>query len=407
MSVPGSDEMVAPLEAVRRHSDTGRVLLTMTAYSMVGNSVLAAQPMVVGGLVDILGFSERQAGIVASTELLGFALSGLVLLTFVHRVSRRVLALCGVVLLVCADIASCFVTSFVPMLLLRFVAGMGAMAGYSVFPLLAAASAHPERVIGIVNAVSIAYAGVLVWIAPRLLQMWHLVGVFLTMGLLSLAVSPTIMWAPARGATHPASRSGGAPVRGGLNYNILMMLLVLFILYVGHGGIWAYQERIGIAAGLTKHAVGLLLGSSMLIWGVLGSLLASWLGLALGRVWPQITSLGASIVAAAFLVFGTSTLAYGTACGLIAFSWFYGLPYQTGLLALFDPRGRANIAGSLAGTGGSAVGPAFAAGLLGYGGHFAVGLMASACYVVCLTLVLLSLKNLVRAHPEVLHQRNR
>jgi MFS family permease len=337
---------------VLRHSDTWRAIATMAAFSLIGNTVLAVQPMVVGGLVDLLHFSERQAGFVAAAELLGFSLGGLALLTFVHKVDRRMLALAGAAVAACADIAASLIQTFAPMLLIRFTAGVGSVVAYSVFPVLAAASSNPERVFGIVNATSIAYAGVFVWVAPQLLHMWHLPGLFITMAILAVVVAPTIKWASPQTVMRSCDALG--------------------------------------------PQVGRLLGSSMLIWGVVGSLLASWLGLAIGRIWPQVLSLGASILAAGLLVFGGGALVYGGACALIAFSWFYGLPYQTGLLALFDPKGRANIAGDLASTLGSALGPALTASLLGVGGHVAIAGMAAGCYVVCLVLVLLSLRELAR-----------
>jgi MFS family permease len=127
---------------------------------------------------------------------------------------------------------------------------------------------------------------------------------------------------------------------------------------------------------------------SMLIGGVGGSLLAGWLGLRLGRVLPQLISLGLSSVAAILLVSGATHLLFGLACALVAMSWFYGLPYQMGLLAAFDPHGRANMAGLVMTTGGAALGPAVAATLIDESGHAAIGVFAAACYLVCLLLVL-------------------
>jgi hypothetical protein len=127
---------------------------------------------------------------------------------------------------------------------------------------------------------------------------------------------------------------------------------------------------------------------SMLVWGVLGSLIAQFAGLALGRVWPQILSLGLSIVAALWLVLSETPTGFTIACALIALTWFYGLPYQMGLLAQFDRHGRANLLGSMATTGGATAGPALAALLIGGGGHLAIGLLAGVCYALALLCVL-------------------
>jgi len=312
--------------------------------------------MVVGGLVDYLHFSQREAGLVASAELTGFSLAGIALLTFVHRVDRRVLAYVGIAIVVTADLIACAVKTFPLMFAVRMLAGAGSAIAYAIFPVLAASSSRPERVFGLVNATSIGYAGAFVWVAPKLMELGQLPGIFLSMGVIALLVSPTILWTP---ASLPAA--GRAPV-GRLNTAMVLLLVATLCLYVGHGGIWAYQERIGIAAGIPKQRIGSLLGSSMLIWGVAGSLLATWLGLAWGRVWPQVMALVLSVFAAILLVVGADPLMYGLACALIAFSWFFGLPYLSGWLAALDPQGRANIACVLVSTLGSALGPALAAG---------------------------------------------
>ena len=59
-----------------------------------------------------------------------------------------------------------------------------------------------------------------------------------------------------------------------------------------------------------------------------------------------------------------------------------------GLLAAYDPRGKANLAGSLMTTSGAAAGPAIAAVLLGYGSYHIIGVLAGICYFIALLLVL-------------------
>ena len=59
-----------------------------------------------------------------------------------------------------------------------------------------------------------------------------------------------------------------------------------------------------------------------------------------------------------------------------------------GLLAAFDPQGRANIAGSLMTTGGAAAGPFIGALLIGSGSYGVLGVLAGICYAIALGLVL-------------------
>ena len=100
-------------------------------------------------------------------------------------------------------------------------------------------------------------------------------------------------------------------------------------------------------------------------WGVGGSLLARLLSLSLGRIVPQLISLGASCIAVLLLVFGSTPFAFATSSGLIALSWFYGLPYQMGLLAAARSQGARRPGRHDDVTAGMAAGPGIAAFAVG------------------------------------------
>src|SRR5690348_9319225 len=156
-------------------------LLTMIGFSMLGNSSLVVQPMIVGGLVDELKFTERQAGITASEELCGLSI-GMVLLVLVgRRCPPRLLGFAAIASVVLANAVACTVHYFGGMLVVRFVAGFGAAMALAVFLAMAASEERPESTFAVVNAVSIAYSGVLTPFAPRILSRWGLPGLFLTL----------------------------------------------------------------------------------------------------------------------------------------------------------------------------------------------------------------------------------
>jgi len=142
--------------------------------------------------------------------------------------------------------------------------------------------------------------------------------------------------------------------------------LMMFFLYTGHAAIWSVPRADRPwSAALQPQQIGLLIGISLMVWGLfrVRASRACWL-CGSARVWPQVISLGISIVAAGpRWCFTHSALGFGVTSALVALSWFYGLPYQMGLLAAYDPRGKANLAGSLMTTSGAAAGPAIAARL--------------------------------------------
>jgi predicted MFS family arabinose efflux permease len=383
-----------------------RELLAVNALSIVGNGCLVVQPIVVGALVDRLGYTERQAGFVASLELAGLAVAFVVLFAVAHRINRSVLAFAGIATVVVANIAACFIHQFAYMALVQFVVGMGCSMAFSAYLTIGAAQEHPEKLFAIVNAVSIAYSGVFLPIAPAIVTAWQLPGIFLTLAVIAIVASATIPWLPpvqpqqAATALHGKRLGSSMPL---LSAHVIMVLLMMLFLYTGHGAVWAYQERIGVSLGMPSAEVGKWLGASMLIWGVIGSMLARVLGMRIGRIWPQTLSLGISIIAALLLVFGTTPGIFAFACGLIALSWFYGLPYQMGLLAEYDRRGRLNMIGTTMTTSGCAIGPAIAAVLVGSVGHWTVGVLAGACYLAGLILVLPAAIELARGSGALKH----
>jgi len=368
-----------------------RSLAAMGAFAMAGNTPLVVQPMVVGAMVDTLGLTERQAGILASVELTGVTVAILGLIGLMSRTSRAKLAIMAVFAIVGANVMTCFVRDFGWLLPLRFLSGVGAAAAFCVFLSIAASREQPENVFAVVNAISIAYSGLLNLITPAILRIDGLAGIMLTLSFITMLALPTVRWmqawGPSGSARSNAFRMASVPV------GIVPLLAMMLLLYTGHGAIWAYQERIGVAAGMSPHAVGKWLGLSMLIWGVLGSLLARLLGMSIGRVWPQFVSLGASVLAVLLLVFALTPLAFAVACALIAFSWFYGLPYQMGLLAARDPKGRVALAGLMMSTGGMALGPGIAAAFLVAHGHWPIGVFAGICYLCALTIALPAASN--------------
>jgi predicted MFS family arabinose efflux permease len=368
-----------------------RSLIAMGAFSMAGNTPLVVQPMVVGAMVDLLGLTERQAGIVASVELAGLTLGILAMIPVMSSAPRTALALFAVAAITGANLLTCFVSSFTWLLPTRLLSGIGAAAAFCLYLNLASSDEQPEHVFAIVNAIAITYSGILTLLAPYLLHAGGLPGLLLTLCLMTLLALLTIPWVIRYGpqSSRPTTLSGFAS----LPSRVVLLLAMMLLLYAGHGAIWAYQERIGVAAGLDEHAVGKWLGLSMLIWGVGGSLLARFMSMSIGRMWPQVISLGASCLAVLLLVYGSTPAAFAISCGLIAFSWFYGLPYQMGLLAARDPKGRAALAGVMMSTGGMALGPAIAALLLVGRAHWPIGVFAGICYLLALAIAVPSARS--------------
>jgi predicted MFS family arabinose efflux permease len=372
-------------------ADGIKCLVAMILLSAIGNGVLVIQPLAVGAMVDGFGFSNRQAGFIVFAELASFSVGSMVMSGLIHRVDRRHVALAGILLFAAGSFASALPKTFLPFLLVRIVPGFACALAIAAFLSTAVLARVPDRVFGIVNAFSIGYSAVLLIVAPPVIRAGGLVLIYSVMAVLALVCLGAIRWIPARAPAIVPDRGVQAeePRFAGRSYIALlaMVLIAMLLLYTGHGSVWAFQERIGTSLGIEAGRIGRILSFAMFL-GIVGSLVAWRTGLAIGRVWPQVISLGLSVIAAIMLVVADSAVLFATASALVGLTWFYGLPYQMGILAQLDPRGRANVMGIIMTTGGAAVGPALAGMLVSPGEYSSVGWLAAGCYATCLLLVL-------------------
>src|ERR1700761_5031167 len=130
-------------------------LIAINALSVVGNGCMAVQPIVVGALVDRLGFSESQAGFVAAVEMAGVGAGFLLLVPVAHRIGQQKLALYGLAVIALANLTACAIHSFDFMLLAQLIVGLGSSMVFAVYLTIGAAEEHPEHLFAVVNAVSI------------------------------------------------------------------------------------------------------------------------------------------------------------------------------------------------------------------------------------------------------------
>ena len=369
-----------------------RAVIGVVGLSAVGNGGSVIQPMFVGGMIDTLGLSPALAGYVVASEMTAFAICSLLLFSRIHLFNRRAVAIIGGVLFVGANIISMFVDSFLPMCTARAIAGVGASLSMAVYLTTVAAMEKPERVFAFVQATAIGYSGVFLLIAPWILSNWGLKGAFIFLTASGLCAMTAISWIPKRRIkiTETSFEQGAASAKILFaNLTAIFTLLCFLIMYIGHGAIWPFQERLGVMHGFDKESIGKALGTSMLIWGVLGSGISMIQGLRFRNLLPLTASFALSILAAVILIFGTSYILYSVASALVAFSWFYGLPYLKGIMAAIDRDGRVLVAAGVVFPIGLALGPVMAANVIQHGGVISVAWLGVICYTLCLVLIII------------------
>ncbi len=379
-------EQTAGIEPrLRRHDVNHPVsIAALVALGVIGAlGTFSFLPLVVGAAVDDLGLSERMAGLLASAEMTGAGLATLSMSFFIHRWNRRRIAGTGLVLIVTGSLLSLAVHQAPVLIGARGLTGLGEGAVVAAVIASMSGARSPERLFGLWTIFNMAMASLLFFfIMPRVVAAFGANGVFAVYSLLAAAGFVALLRYP-RDAVAAAQIGTAHPVAIG---RVAFALVAVLAAHVAHGGIWAYMERIGRAAGVDGETIGRVLGSAALT-GLAGGLLVVVLGIRWGRTRPNALALALSIASLILVIHGTSTLAFTAAAILFYLAWVFGLSYLMGVIAALDPGGRSATAGVLMQNIGLAAGPALAGFIVAPGIYsglawFGLGLYGLALIVI-------------------------
>ena len=317
----------------------------------------------VAGLIDGLGFTNRQAGFVGSANVYGAACGALIAVFLVRRLPWRRTEFIALSVLLLLDLASTQVTAPGPLIALRFV--HGCVGGISVGVGLAviARTKVPDRAFGMLLAVQYGAGGLGVMFLPRLAHEFGPQVLFLALAAfttLTLLMLPFLDEYPPRQRILPLA---GAPsdVR---RAPLLKTLIAVFLFQAANMGLNAFIIPLGRHYGLGDTFVSTTLGFANWV-GLTGSIAVIWMAGRFGRTVPiAIVMLATLLGTAAFLRSDVSLLFIG-ANVVTSIAWSFLVPYFFGMCADFDPSGgSATLAGFFSKMG-LASGPAVAAVLLG------------------------------------------
>jgi len=329
----------------------------------------------VQALIDS-GMRRQQTGDLGTVELLTVAICTLFVTPVVDRVSHRKLAVVGALLAALGAAISALSESYAPMVLGRIVIGVGS--GLAIAGGNAAVSAREdaERIFAIIWALG---GGITVAIAlylPLVVQGGAYARGFAVMLLLYIAALPFLLWIPAKPqsyGTDPsvlgADASGEAPgavggVRDWLSWDrvglfgflALLILVGRFVYSLTEMALWQFSYDIPVDHGIPYNTVRYVLGVATFA-GLTGAALVAWLGLRWRRVVPLVLGSLVSLAGRWLYLEATATelLVVGTLLWGIGF-YFVG-PYQMGLAAALDRRGRVAVATAAAVNLGYGLGP--------------------------------------------------
>ena len=371
---------------------TKRQLIAMLVVGVMGNSVIYLIPLLVGAMVTDRGFSEQQAGFMASADITGYAVATFISALVLGRIQWRHLALGGVGIMVTANLATTQVYGATPFAAVRFLSGLGAGVLAAIATVSLGQTDKPDRAYGLLFAAALLFATAGLWGLPVVLAAFHLNGAYVLIALLAVATGFAATKLPDGHTAREAGDTSAPRQRWLLAAGILASILIFF---ADQNAVWAYIERMGNASGLTTEYIGFSLGVATLT-GFAGAALVAWAGNRLGRFVPLLVATFFQLVCFVALFGHISPLTYlGSMAGLALF-WNVMNPFQLAILADVDRTGRAlALAATVTGIG-LAVGPALGALTISSNGYGGILALAGTLALVSLALLLPALRAIQR-----------
>lgn len=353
----------------------------------LGPAAIILMPMIVGGLIDGYGFTEKQAANIASLEGLGLVVASVFATIWIRKVSW-VRALAAAFLSYgMLNVVSANLDGYTSLLGARFLTGL---AGGSLFAVTVAAlgdTREPDRAFGLAQAVQGVMMLAALLAAPYLVQAWNVSALYYMLAAASILMMLTLSRFPTRGRGRaaPAGSSG----RGGDHTALIWLgLAASMLFFVNVFGFWAFVERIGQAARLPAGTIGLALGISQ-IMAIAGALAAALASDRYGRYWPLLIVLVGQSMALFALIGNFGSVAFFISTGVFQALFIVAVSYQMGAIARLDVRGRFLVMMTAAQGLGAAIGPAIAAALIREGNDYSGVMQMSALSCLGSTLLFL------------------
>ena len=363
-----------------RPVDSVAARAALIAIGVLGVGGFLVLPSIIVGLVADLGFTDQQIGRVSTWQLIGLgcgsALSILMLRQFDWRTAARV----SLIVLICGELPCIWIAQFEPLLIARFIAGVGGGLCVSIAAYALGQTSEADKNFGFFLSAQVVFAIIASAGFPSVIDRAGVAGIFIVLSALELIGLVVITkWVP-------IERWVRAAAGGGNNAKLWMLsvitLLGILFYYTAIGGFWTYVAPIGMDSGLSKQETGNAV--SIGLFGALaGAYAAAVLNIRFGRFLPMVIAVILQLVAVAMLYRGFGNVGFIVAALLFCVGWYAYVPYQFGLLAAIDRDGRPlMLLNALAGLG-SGLGPAIVAGLLtdGFG---VVYLLCVAFFVVAI-----------------------
>jgi predicted MFS family arabinose efflux permease len=314
-----------------------------------------AMPLTTSALLEGSGLREQAVGWLGTLEISAIAVASMAAVPWVSRISRRFLAVVGVLLVAVGSTLAGMSESFAAMAAARLVAGTGGGLAAAAANATIAATPNPERMFALVFLLGGVLAAAIAAGLPYAIEPWGYRGCFFALAALAVVGLPWLAWLPQRMPSMAAESTTRPP----LNWMVVITLAAVLLFSLGDQALWAFVAEIGVRAGLALDDVGLVL-SGIVIAGLAGAAVSAWLGTRWGRTLPLAVGLAGCGATRWAVVYSGAPAEYVWTSILWGTFYFLLTPYMMGTAAALDRQGRWSVAAGAMSNVGYALGPAAA-----------------------------------------------
>lgn len=377
--------------------DRMSVYLAVGFLSGIGILISTTMPMVIGSLIESLGFTESQAGDLVAVFSLTFTAIAVASLFFIRRVNWKVTALFMSAICILTFLAVTWTNQYQSLIGVFAVMGLGMGGLYALGMTISGDSSNPDKAFGLKLGFESMPAIIALFALPVLvIPEYGLKGMMYAMAAMAVIVAPLGFLLPTKGI------KGGQNTSSSLQSVVaqhtktplglsLVTLVASIIFFSGVIGTWAFLEVIGIAKGLPVEKVGIILAVGM-VSATIGAFVAAGLANKLGRNIPMLAIIALNVIGLALVWRSGSMLSFALGAILFTFCINFALAYFFGLSAEIDLSGRFVALSATTLSLGGVIGPAIAGRLIEGHGYGAVLGFSAVCVVTSLVLYLLMVK---------------
>lgn len=365
-----------PREVTFKYSVQSVVALYLTG--ILAATMLLIKPLVVGAVIESIGLSIAEAGLLVAMEMVGMTVAGLFVAAVLLRVDRNRAAYLGLLVALLGQAGAAVVRDPLLLMAMRFTAGLGEGIILSIVFAYFAAAREPDRILSRYYFVALLAGSAQFFIMGLVSQKLGAAGIFAFLAIFMLPVFFLIRAFPA--VAFSSSRPS-SPMTARIPLAGWVALAGTLPFFIGSISIWAFIERFGVNVGLATVDIGYILGASQ-VGAAFASLLAAWFVVRYGRTLPIVFGMIAFISCLVMLANSATATMYIVSAVMFNGLWFFQFPLITSVLAAWDPGGRLMVLMLVLQNIGYSLGPAVAGNMLQEAGYVQVVSMAIACLFV-------------------------